>query len=357
MKRRYGKALGLDLKPAHSTVNLFIKFEKKEVAEKPPRAIQYRATPYTARLAKYIIPIEKRLYEGFESVNNGYRFVAKGLNAIGRGELIAKMYNHYEKPYVYLIDHSKFDSAVNMSLLKLEHWFYNSIFNDSFLKYLLKQQRKNIGRSRNGMFYRCEARRMSGDANTALGNCLINYALLRSKFGSSAIIILDGDDSVVFMPHHVVVDFSDTGMVSKVNVVRFLSEIEFCQSMPVYYGDTCVMCREPIRAVNRAIYKLGSLPPNWRDYMATIGIGEGLCSPGMPILSKLAKKFRTYGGEYKWYFSDYRLNTFKCSQHFLYPDMRSRVDFSMCFDIDTFQQRLMEEIILASVLNSKIQFN
>jgi hypothetical protein len=337
--------------------SIFIKFEKKEDPSKPPRAIQYRATPYTARLAKYIIPIEKHLYEGFDHFTHGYRFIAKGLNAIGRGELIAKMYAHYERPYVYLIDHSKFDSAVNKDLLRLEHWFYNSIFKDSFLRYLLKQQEKNIGRSRNGIFYRCEARRMSGDANTALGNCLINYAILRSKFGKKAIIILDGDDSVVFMPHHVTVDFSDTGMVSKVNVVRFLTEIEFCQSMPVYYGNVCVMCREPIRAVNRALYKLGTMPPNWRDYMATIGIGEGLCSPGMPILSLLAKKFRSYGGEYKWYFSDYRLNTFKCSQQFKYPDVRSRVDFSMCFDIDTYQQRLMEEIILASVLNRELSFN
>lgn len=357
MRKRYGKALGLDLKPTHSSINLFVKFEKKENPEKPPRAIQYRATPYTARLAKYIIPIEKLMYQGIDGVNHGYRIVAKGLNAIGRGELITSMYNHYEKPYVYLIDHSKFDSAVGPELLKLEHWFYNSIFKDPFLKYLLKQQRNNIGRSRNGLFYRCVARRMSGDTNTAIGNCVINYAILRGKFGDKAIIILDGDDSVVFMPHHVEADFSDTGMTSKVNVVRNLHEIEFCQSMPVTYGDKVVMCREPIRAVNRALYRLGSMPSNWRDYMATIGIGEGLCSPGMPILSILAKKFRSYGGEYKWYFSDYRLNTFKCSQTFEYPDVGARVDFAMCFDIDTYQQRLMEQIILAAVLNKSISFN
>lgn len=351
MRKRYRKALTLDLKDVHSWVNLFIKFEKKDDPTKAPRAIQYRATPYTARLAKYIIPIEKNLYKTFPSLNHGFRFVAKGLNAIDRAEILYEMFNWYHKPIVYLIDHSKFDSRVNKDLLQMEHEFYLNCFKgDRWLKFLLKQQVHNKGRSRNGLKYSCTARRMSGDANTALGNCLINYAILRAKFGDEAIIFLDGDDSVVFMPRYVDVDFSDTGMVSKVSTVNEFEDIDFCQSNPVWTGQRWVMCRNPIRALSRALYKVGTKPFNWMDYLATIGIGEGLCSPSMPITSILAKKFRSYGGEFKWYFSEYRLGTQKCSKTFEYPNVHSRVSFAQAFDIDPNMQKLIEREILAAVL-------
>jgi len=354
MKRRYRNALSLDLKPVHGTVNLFIKFEKKEDPTKAPRAIQFRATPYTARLAKYIIPIEKRMYQVIDGVNHGFPIIAKGLNALERGCIIADMYAKYVKPSVYLIDHSKFDSCVNIKLLKLEHHVYNSVFKDTFLRFLLKQQLKNLGRSRNGLYYRCEARRMSGDANTASGNCLINYALLRVKFGPRAIIFLDGDDSVVFMPEDVDVDFSDTGMSSKINIVYALEDIEFCQSKPVLTTEGHIMCRDPIRALSRSIYKLGALPPNWRDYLATIGIGEGLCSPHMPIIQSMAERFREFGGSYKWYFSEYRPNMQNCKMGFLPPTQESRVSFDQSYNIDGLVQKEMEIRISRMVLNPEL---
>jgi len=329
---------------------MFIKFEKKEKHDGDPRGIQYRATPYTARLAKYIVPLEKSLYRKHYAVNHGFRCMAKGMNALDRGEELWSMFCHYDGPYIYLIDHSRFDSRVNRDLLQVEHWFYLQVFPDRWLKYLLQQQVKNRGRTRNGLRYSCIARRMSGDANTALGNCLINYALLRAKFGEQAIIFLDGDDSVVFMPGQVNVDFSDTGMVSKVEVVRHFQEIEFCQSRPVYTSVGWVMCREPLRALSRSLYKLGALPYNWKDYLATIGIGEGLCSPEMPIISRLAEVYRSFGGEYKWYFIEYRPVSAKCVSRFLMPTHASRSSFAIAFDMDCSLQLLYEKEIKAMVL-------
>lgn len=353
MKKRYRKALSLDLKPVHGTVNLFIKFEKKEDPTKAPRAIQYRATPYTARLAKYIIAIEKQLYKVVDGVNHGFPIIAKGLNALQRGEIISKAFGFYAKPTVYLIDHSKFDSCVNIDLLRLEHRFYKSVFPDKFLSYLLKQQERNFGRSRNGLIYRNLGRRMSGDANTASGNCILNYMLLRLKFGPRAIIFLDGDDSVVFMPEEIAVDFSDTGMDSKINVVYDLEDIEFCQSKPVKTTTGYVMCREPLRALSRSLYKLGKMPSNWRDYLYTVGVGEGLCSPEMPIIQDLARKFRSYEGDYQWYFSEYRPNTLNCKIGYREPTTTSKVGFAMAFDVDVHQQRLIGSEIEQMVLNKR----
>jgi hypothetical protein len=193
---------------------------------------------------------------------------------------------------------------------------------------------------------------MSGDANTALGNCIINYALLRQKFGDEAIIYLDGDDSVVFMKNYVSVDFADTGMESKINVVRSFHEIEFCQSSPVQSSIGWIMCKNPIRSLSRAIFKCGHLPTNIEDYLTTIGVGEGYCSPEMPLISALAARFRMAKGEYKWYFSDYRLATNKCTDEFLMPSSLSRSSFAITFDLDVPSQKLMEQELAAMVLAS-----
>lgn len=350
MRKRYSRGLILDFKHVHAKVNLFIKAEKKTDFDKAPRSIQYRSTPYAARLARYTIPIEKALYKPCPEINGGLPIIAKGLNAMERASVLYEMWSLVSNPVAYLIDHSKFDSAVNLDLLKLEHWFYKQCIPDRYFSYLLKFQEKNEGRTRNGLKYKCVARRMSGDPNTALGNCLINYAILREAFGESAYIFLDGDDSVVVTNGYVKLDLNGTGMTSKVNTVTDFSKIEFCQSQPVQTTKGWIMCREPMRALNRSIYQLGRIPFNLRDYLMTIGIGEGLCSPQMPIIAVLAKKFRSYGGEFKWYFSEYRLSTQKCSHTFELPTMTSRLSFEEAFGIDSYQQLLIEELIKDMVL-------
>nr|WPR18384.1 MAG: RNA-dependent RNA polymerase [Skomarfal virus 39] len=264
------------------------------------------------------------------------------------------MYCHFDNPFVYLIDHSKFDSRVNWRLLRMEHRFYLNIFPDPFLEYLLKFQINNKGRSRNGLKYQCLGRRMSGDANTALGNCVINYALLRIKFGPLAIIYLDGDDSVVFTEHIVNdLNFEDTGMVSKIQIVRHFQEIEFCQARPVMTSLGWLMCREPMRALNRALWKLGTVPKDLHNYLATIGIGEGLCSPEMPIISVISKVYRSLGGKYKIHYSQYRPDTMACVKKFLMPTHSSRVSFANAFDLDVKVQICIENEILDAVLLRK----
>lgn len=345
MRKRYRRGLMLDLKPVHSTLNLFIKFEYANEI-KAPRAIQYRATPYTARLAKYVLKFEQLMYKVVKC-NNGFPFAAKGLNALERGNLLFDMWTSFKgRCKIYLLDHSKFDSRVNIDLLSLEHACYNAVFKDKFLRFLLKQQLRNKGRSRNGLKYTSIGRRASGDANTACGNCLINYAILRVSFGDDAIILVDGDDSVVFANKPPIYDFKDFGMVTKMQVVDHFQELDFCQSQPVWFDGNWIMCRNPFRALARAIHVRGKLPLDWRNYLMTIGIGEGYCSPGMPILSILAKKFRSYGGRFNSNYMDFRLKSFSVkTPQFCYPTKESRESFSIAFGISAYDQILIEKMI------------
>lgn len=356
MRKRYIKGLMLDLKPTHGNVNLFVKFEKKDDPGKAPRAIQYRATPFTARLAKYIVPIEKAISKVVDGENGGFPFVAKGYNSLERGNILYEMWVSKDNPVAYLIDHSKFDSCVNTDLLKMEHEFYKTLFpNDKNLSYLLNQQLVNKGRTRNGIKYWCKGRRMSGDPNTACGNCVINYAILRHAFGPEALIFVDGDDSVVITNGEQRVDLSGSGMDSKVNIAKEFCKIEFCQCQPVYTPNGWLMCREPMRALNRACYIMGKVPTNLPDYLATIGMGEGMCSPYMPIISVLADKFRSYGGSYKWYFTEYRPNAMNVGIGYKMPTDVSRVSFDSAFEIDAHTQRLIEQKLQGMVLKLHYQ--
>lgn len=308
MKRRYKTALQLPLKPGHWTVRMFVKFEKMHDPDKACRAIQYRATPFTARLARFLLPLEHKLYDIMLPDNHNYRVFAKGRNARDRALDLRRAFDHYDRPYVYLVDHSKFDSSVNAEHIKACHKVYCAINKSRELKFLLDKQIKNNGSTRNGIKYTCIARRMSGDADTALGNSLINYFVLRYVFGDEAIIYLDGDDSVVFLPRACLTmsRLAETGFESKWECVRSFEMIEFCQSKPSYV-DGWVMLREPIRALSRSVWKCGKRSSDHADYIHTVGVGESWCSDGSPLMWTLANEYirRTPAGKVRMSYLEY----------------------------------------------------
>lgn len=353
MKRRYTNARTEEVSKVSGRVKMFVKYELMHDETKAPRAIQHRSSAYTANLARYLIPIEHAFYELELEDNHYFRFAAKGRNALQRGHDLRRMFDHYHEPTIYLADHSKFDSCVSKKHLQLEHRLYTKCNNSRFLKYLLKQQLSNVGFTGGGIKYKCEGRRMSGDANTAIGNTVINYLVLRRMFGPDAIIYVDGDDSVVFMPHRVEPVTDGTGFNTKIEVVRDFHEIEFCQSKPVECSDGWVMCKNPLRAVARASLRCGNQKLDMADYLFTIGVGEGYASSQMPILSALAHRYRQAGGGGKFRLAllPYALKVARWAQHIEAPNDLTRRSFAITFGIDEPLQHWYEAKIMAMVLN------
>jgi len=288
--------------------------------------------------------------------NGGFPFVVKGLNARGRATRLRNIYDSLVRPEIWLVDHSKFDSMVNMDLLRLEHEVYRRCYRKcDNLEYLLSKQYHNKFVTQNGIKYTFEARRCSGDANTSLGNSIINYLILRCAF-PSATIVVDGDDSVVFQEagSQKNLNFCDMGMETKYECVSEFQQIEFCQSRPVMTPMGWVMCKNPIRALSRMNIKLG-IPDE--SFFKTVGVGEGLISSYMPMLSYAAARFRLAGGngKFKPHHLDYYTRIMMWDSKFNYPTDEVRASFARAWNISVPEQYMYERMIARGVVIWKEQ--
>jgi len=291
-------------------VRMFLKDDKFETnldetgKFSPPRCIQYRNERYSLSLAQYIKAIE---VEMCKYVDDGGRNVfAKGRNLSERAEDLRAKWDDFVDPVAVCLDHSKFDCHVKVNHLKQEHRFYKSFNKDRKLNWLLKQQLVNKGCTKNGLTYVTKGTRMSGDQNTSCGNSAINYGMLAEAFKlCDARFYIDGDDSVVVIDSSQLrqVNFSAFemfGMITKAEIVREFSKVEFCQCRPVNDGVQWHMTRNPWRALARLPWIVKKAALYYADrHIKSVGMCEVACNYGMPILQAIGWKMIELGkGKY-----------------------------------------------------------
>lgn len=298
---------GLEHKDAW--VKMFLKDDKYHTPEyKAPRCIQYRNKRYGLRLATFLHPIEQHV---IRLKHNGTHVFAKGRNMKQRGrDIAAKLLPNW---VAVSMDHSKFDSHVNEHLLRLEHWYYNCCINDPELKWLLECQLRNKGFTKNNTRYTTRATRMSGDQNTGLGNCIINYAMTKAMLNHLDIphnLYIDGDDFIVFVhrKHKHLIDpnwYKQFGMKTTTDqITDVLEHIDFCQCRPVYDGNSYTLVRNPARMLARLPWLVG--PINGRspwNIVASAAQCEISLGYGLPIGQYVGHNVFLYasskGGRYK----------------------------------------------------------
>ena len=142
---------------------------------------------------------------------------------------------------------------------------------------------------------------MSGDANTAAGNCVIMACMLAAfgkHIGRKFTFLCDGDDSGFFHSgppisnEEVVVFFRQFGMSMKVEArPTCFEEINFCQSKPVLCDGRYTMIRDPFKILS----KLGVTPklanPTARaKYVRTVALGELSLSRGCPVVQPFLER-------------------------------------------------------------------
>lgn len=324
MRAKYTTAFKTPLHKKHSLVRMFVKFEKMHDRTKPPRAIQHRHSAFTARFAKYILPIEKVMYSTSYN-NHGFKMFAKGRNQFNRAWDLRKAYEHYPNPTIYLADHSKFDSSVQLEHLFITHLLYEQIVGPEVLQYCIKQY-INKGWTLNGHQYKCEGRRMSGDADTGIGNSIINYFTLKYMFGEDSIVYCDGDDSVVFTPEEVI-PRTGTGFNTVMNTVDRFEDIDFCQCKPMKTDEgKWIMAREPLRAMSRMLVKCGAFLNE--NYVYSVGYGEALTSPQVPMLQDVAGLFMQADGKYNINFLEYQTKVGKVTSTIQPPTTTSMISYA-----------------------------
>lgn len=280
-------------------VKMFVKPDKFPSAKarvKPPRAIQYRGPEFNLEVARYLKPIEEAFYN--LKSPSGFRFVAKGLNNVERALLLRDISLTYNNPAYVLLDHSHFDSTINVEHLRTCHRLYKRFNPSGHLQKLLQFQINNRGFTKNGIHYKVKGTRMSGDYDTALGNCIVNYIALRGWLKQCHVrgdIILDGDDSILIverasLPYLDYSHFGKCGFETKHEVVYDLASVEFCQSK---YMDCNPprFSRNPIRALSRLNISVRDYyGSGWNRYQAGIGLGEMATNQGVPILYAVGRK-------------------------------------------------------------------
>jgi hypothetical protein len=305
------QTMGLHSK--HSKVQMFLKADKyvSPVEGKAPRCIQFRTNEYCVSLARYLYPVERRLWQFRDS--RGLSVFAKSRNTWQRAQDLRQHFDSFASPVALLLDHSKWDAHVSTGLLDVEHYFYQRHYEgDGRLARLLRWQHVNRGKSRIGTRYFTPATRMSGDMNTALGNSLLNYLILRSWLRASGVqgtVYCDGDDSVVMVEHRdehrlqpVAQFMASVGMETKVDRADEFERVEFCQSRPVEVSGHWRMVRNPERVLNRSGWV--TYPVTSQRHASRLLFSVGTCelamNSGVPLLQSFSLLLRAAGKGPVW---------------------------------------------------------
>lgn len=365
-RRRYEAAKktlefsGLPRDAAH--IRAFLKAEKWRES-KAPRIISPRSPEYLLAVGVYIEPIEKLLYRAVaETV--GHESIMKGFSLGDRASVLRSHWDSFLDPVAIGLDASKFDQHVSKAALEYEHGFYNGAYNSPELASLLSKQLRNVisascedGRVR----WVTNGGRMSGDMNTALGNCLISAAMLYSyarERGIKIKAVVDGDDCVAVMERSDCATFLD-GLVEWYLVKGFRMKVEetvdefeqvvFCQGCPVLLSGSWRMVRNPLKAITQdhAWVEKGGI--SHADVLQATGEGGACLYGDCPVLGAYYRLLRgkhslsrgakreviARSGWLRNYSNDY--------QQYTTVDSQARLSFWRAFGILPSEQIALEE--------------
>lgn len=300
-------------------IKAFVKAEKVLGAlfkDPAPRLIQPRDPRYNVELGVFLKTLEKKVYAAIARVF-GEVTVLKGYNAFQTGAIIANKWSKFRRPVGVGLDASRFDQHVSLEALRWEHGIYLSCFKGGdrhVLNRLLQWQCMNRGRAYvpDGIIkYRTEGCRMSGDMNTAMGNCLLMCAMVHAYLescGVMASLCNNGDDCLLICEQDDLDQlvgggrleswFSEMGFTMKVEEPVFeLEACEFCQAKPVQVDGDYVMCRDIRKALAKDTHSVLPLSQGKVAYGYCTSIadcGLALCS-GMPVFQEFYLMLRRLG--------------------------------------------------------------
>lgn len=300
----------------------FVKKEKTDFSSKRdpvPRAINARGDRYQVKIGRYLKPMEHRIYKGIEKLF-GHVTVFKGMNALQAGRKMHEKWHMFKNCVAVGIDASRFDEHVSIPALRMEHGVYlNSLRTRQQRKELrgiLTPQLRNqgIGYTPDGcMRFSIEGRRMSGDYNTGMGNCLITCLMVHAygqHLGIKIQLANNGDDCVVFMERtdlavfskHLDEWFLKLGFNMVVEPPSYcLEAVEFCQTHPVFVGpahNDYLMTRNPFSAIAKDTVMQHSWVNQkyFASWVTAVGKGGLALYGGMPVFQPFYEMYVAHGG-------------------------------------------------------------
>lgn len=314
--RAYNSLLVKPLTRWDATLKAFVKCEKIDSVkgDPAPRLIQPRSPRYNLSLARFLKPHEhtfyKRIDQMFDTDMLGDKTVFKGLNSKQCAEHLLLKTSRYSNPVFIGLDASRFDQHVSDLALRWEHDIYINSFNygQRELSRLLEQQIHNTGVSYfNGgkIKYSVTGRRMSGDMNTSLGNCLLMSSMVHAYCRQHNIpkfsLANNGDDCLVIVEKehlkclaNIPTWFSKMGFDMKVEKpVYDLRKASFCQVNVVTSPGYNICVRNPYVVASKDLHSTLAVQ-NHKQYLQILS-ASGVCglnsSRGIPILESFYRSF------------------------------------------------------------------
>lgn len=274
-------------------------------AKKPwpcPRLISPRSPRANVVLGKFLKPAEKPIFLAIAR-SFGSTTVLKGYNSIERATILYKKFNKLIDPVVVMRDFTRLDAHVHEEALAWSHGIYNQCFaHDRTLRKWLRKTLVNHIRVNcpDGVVkVTVEGKRMSGDMDTSLGNCLLVCGLAWSharQVGVKLDLGNDGDDCADFIERRDLEKYTsgmekwyaDAGFTLKLEgTTSTFEQIDFCKCRPVFDGVGYRMVRTFPQCIEKDLMSV--LPINgvkaMRRRFADIGNCGRALSVGIPVLS------------------------------------------------------------------------
>lgn len=369
-KKALNSLLNFPLTRKDSRISFFPKTEKNNFTAKSdpvPRGISPRHARYHVSLGPYIKRIEHEVYDIIGKVF-GAPTVFKGLNAARRGAQLLAHWNHFDDPVAIPLDASRFDQHVSKEALTWEHSVYKLFFpKDKRFEQLLSWQlvNKGYGRAENGKIkFTLVGKRMSGDMNTALGNCLLMCAKVYCYMMSVKVrkfrLANDGDDCVLIIESRdfkkiATLDlwFLKKGFNMKIGKpVKVLEEIEFCQSHPVRTPQGCLMVRKYPVSVSKDCLSIKPLNSEklFKRWIKAVGEGGISLTGGIPIVQEFYACLLRNSGNVKALTNDPTQDTglsrlaAGMKREYSPVDSYTRLSFWRAFGVDPARQIALEQV-------------
>lgn len=207
---------------------------------------------------------------------------------------------------------------------------------------------------------------MSGDMNTALGNCIIMILMCLAVFmplnlifdlfddGDDCIVICEEDDFLLF--EAAVNTMGQFGMVMKIeSTTTEFERISWCQCQPIHTAKGWKFCRDPPKVMSTALVGQKWYHLNARGrakYLRGLAECEVILNKGVPVLQVFAEALLRNAGSVRAVFDESSGEYFRYLREL--KEIRSvtevvpitdeaRVSFSIAFGIDVTQQFHLEQ--------------
>jgi len=344
----------------------FVKDEKTNLTRKCdpcPRIISPRSARFNVAIGVHLKPMEKPIFRGIAAVF-GSTTVMKGLNASERGIIVKTKWDKFIKPFAIMMDASRFDQHVSRDVIDWEHSIEEKLAMDREELHRLNTFRKTntcfIRTNDGGYKYTLNGVRMSGDMDTACGNCLtmcgMTYAFMASIGVKHYEYMNDGDDGVLIVEEsdkEVVLStfqeyFLKFGFTMKLEgTCSVIEHIEFCQARPVFDGENYRFVRDPIVCLGKDSLSLKSSTDVETMIQLRSSVGWcGLSLAGdMPIFGEFYKSMIHGPERDRLYNSGMEFLAKGMKPKFQAPTDEARVSFYTAFNIPPDTQIVLENDI------------